>query len=312
MNITQLEYIISLDHYKSFSIAAEKCKVTQPTLSTQVKKLEEELGVVLFDRSKYPLETTEVGEEVIDQARKSIGEIKGIYEVVKGHKDVISGDLNLAVIPTLAPYLVPKFLGDFLRKYPEVRLKVTEEKTENIIRGLERGEFDAGLAATPLGEPSIEEVPIFFEKLLCYMSERLSDVHKNTVMVEDILDSKIWMLSEGNCIRNQTLNLCNMAQLNHRDMEVQYESGSIETLLRLVDMEGGSTIIPELCTLDLDDDRLDRVKFVGTQDPVRQISLLTRRKGYKKRLFEALISSIADALPNQVKENKGSSIISIA
>ena len=285
--------------------------MTQPTLSTQVKRLEEELGVVLFDRSKYPLETTEVGDEVIDQARKSIGEIKGIFEIVKGHKDVISGDLNLAVIPTLAPYLVPKFLGDFLRKYPEVRLKVTEEKTENIVRGLERGEFDAGLAATPLEEPSIEEIPIFFEKLLCYMSEGLSDAHKNTVKVEDILNAKIWMLSEGNCIRNQTLNLCNMAQLHHRDMEVQYESGSIETLLRLVDTEGGSTIIPELCTLDMDDDKLDRVKFVGTQDPVRQISLLTRRKGYKKRLFEALVSSISSALPNQVKENKGASIISI-
>jgi len=311
MTITQLEYVIAVDTYKSFARAAESCFVTQPTLSMQIKKLEEELGVVIFDRSKHPLEPTEVGEEVIDQARKTLGEIKGIREIVKGHQDVISGELNIAIIPTLAPYLVPQFLGGFLRKYPEVRLKITEEKTENIIRGIERGEFDAGVAATPLEEPGIEEIPIFFEKLLCYMDEDLSNVYKNTVQVEDILKSKVWMLSEGNCIRNQTLNLCNMAQLHHRHLEVNYESGSIETLIRLVDLEGGSTIVPELCTLDMDDDRLDRVKFVGTQDPVRQISLVTRRKGYKKRLFEAVVDGISCSIPNHIRENKGSTVIPI-
>ncbi len=312
MNIPQLEYIVALNHYKSFSLAAEKCHVTQPTLSTQVKKLEEELGVTIFDRSQHPLEATEVGEELIAQARKTLSELKGIQEIVKGHRDVISGDLRVAIIPTVAPYLVPNFLGEFLRAYPEVKLKVTEEKTENIIRGLERGEFDAGVAATPVAESGIEGTPIFYEKLLCYMSEDLSSQYSNTVKVEDILDNKIWILSEGNCIRNQTFNLCNMAQLHHRELEVNYESGSIETLIRLVDLEGGSTIIPELCTLDLEDEKLDRVKFIGTQDPVREISLITRRKGYKKRLFDALTKSIASTLPNQIKENKGNFVVPIA
>ncbi len=312
MNIPQLEYIIALNHYKSFSLAASKCNVTQPTLSTQVKRLEEELGVVIFDRGKHPLEPTDVGEEIIDQARKTIGELKGIQEIVKGHKNVVTGDLKIGIIPTLAPYLVPMFLGGFLREYPQVKLKITEEKTENIVQGIERGEFDAGIAATPLEEATIEELPLFNEKLLCYMNDELASRHaSNSVQVDDILKEKIWVLSEGNCIRNQTFNLCNMAQLHHRDLEVSYESGSIETLIRLVDQEGGSTIIPELCTLDLEEDRLDRVKFIGTKNPVRQISLITRRKGYKKRLFDALRASVDRRLPNQVKENTEVEIVPI-
>lgn len=309
MNIAQLEYIIALDYYKSFSVAAEKCFVTQPTLSTQVKKLEEELGVVLFDRSSQPLALTSVGNGVIDRARKIVSEISVIGDIVKDSKNVISGELHLAVIPTLAPYLVPYFLGDFLRKYPSVKLKITEEKTDHIVHGILRNEFDAGIAATPVKQPGIQEIPLFYEKLLCYMNADISQNHKHRVKIEEILESKIWVLAEGNCIRNQTFNLCGMAQLEFRDLAVDYQSGSIETLMKLADKEGGSTIIPELSSLDLEDSKLDQVKFIGEENPVREISMLIQKKGYKSKLFDVLIETVKSNLPEQLKENVGDMIV---
>ncbi len=311
MNIAQLQYIIALKDYQSFSLAAEKNHVTQPTLSTQVKKLEEELGATLFNRESHPLMPTPVGEEVIEQAKTILNELNALREIARAHNDVISGSLKVAVIPTLAPYLVPYFLGDFLRQYPDITLKITEEKTENIIQGLKNQEFDAGIAATPVGDPGIQVMPMFYEKLLCYMNVDLSLRYSNKVRVEDILDSKVWVLAEGNCLRTQVFNLCNMAQLHHRDLEMDYESGSIETMMKLADREGGSTLIPELSTLDLDEDRLEQVKFIANQHPVREISLLTRPRNHKMRLFEVLMTTIKGNLPPQITENKPNNVVPI-
>ena len=311
MNIAQLQYIIALNNFQSFSVAAEKNHVTQPTLSTQVRKLEEELGVTLFDRDSHPLMPTAVGVRVIEQAKTIIAEVQGLKEIALTHNNAISGSLKVAVIPTLAPYLVPYFLGPFLRDFPDVSLKVTEEKTENIVTGLKNQEFDAGIAATPITDQGIQTVPIFYEKLLCYMNQDLSSRYSNKVQVDDILDSKVWVLAEGNCLRTQVFNLCNMAQLKFRDLEMDYESGSIETLMKLSDREGGSTLIPELATLDLDEERLGQVKFIANQNPVREISLLTRPKSHKMRLFEVLVETIKENLPAQVKENEQFEIIPI-
>ncbi|MEM9324739.1 MAG: LysR substrate-binding domain-containing protein [Bacteroidota bacterium] len=311
MNIAQLQYIITLNHYQSFSLAAEKNHVTQPTLSTQVRKLEEELGVTLFDRESHPLVPTAVGVQVIEQAKTIVAEINSLREIAESHNNIISGSLKVAVIPTLAPYLVPYFLGPFLREFPEVALKITEEKTENIVSGLKNQEFDAGIAATPINDPGIDTEPIFYEKLLCYMNHDMSPGYSNKVRVEDILESKVWVLAEGNCLRTQVFNLCNMAQLYHRDLEMDYESGSIETLMKLADREGGSTLIPELATLDLDEERLGQVKFIGDQNPVREISLMSRPRSHKARLFEVLSQTIRENLPPQIQENKQDFLVPI-
>ena len=202
-NIQQLEYIIALDNYGSFSQAAVHCHVTQPTLSMQVKKIEEELGVIIFDRSKKPLKATIEGETILAQARIILQEVNVLKEHVSSDKGTTSGTLNIGIIPTLAPYIVPIFLGNFLRKYPDVKVQIKELKTEEITDALRKEKIDFGILATPLREQGIHEHPLFYEKLICYTDGELAEKYRNRIDINEILSHKIWLLSEGNCFRNQ-------------------------------------------------------------------------------------------------------------
>lgn len=302
--IQQLNYLIALDIHRNFSKAAEHAYVSQPTLSMQVKKLEHDLGVLLIDRSKQPLMFTELGREVVDQARKALDELNRIDDLIADSKGEIKGELVVGIIPTLAPFLIPMFLGSFLKNFPEVELTIVEHKTDDIISLLKQEKLDVGILATPLNENGIQESPLFYEKLLLYASEEMSQSLKNRVTVDRILMDKLWVLSEGNCFRNQTFNLCSLEQTDHRNLEVNYESGSIETLIRLVDREGGSTIIPELSIDLMSEARIDRVHFIGEANPVREISTVTRRSGLKAGLIGALRQEILENLPKSVQENE--------
>jgi LysR family hydrogen peroxide-inducible transcriptional activator len=301
--IQQLTYLIALDYYGNFSRAAESCFVSQPTLSMQVKKLENDLGVAIVDRSKQPLVFTEIGKRILEQAKASIGELKTIDDIISESKGEVTGQLHVGIIPTLAPYLVPLFIGNFLKKYPNVKLKLTEYKTEEIIERLHHDKLDVGILATPLNEMGISEEPIFYEKLLSYSDPEMTAKFGNRISIDDILSSKLWVLSEGNCFRNQTFNLCNLDQTAYKSFDFEYESGSIETLIRLVDKEGGTTIIPELALDTLTPDQIDRVKFIEQTNPVREISLVRRRKGLKASIVRVLKEEIRNAVPKSVQEN---------
>lgn len=301
--IQQLNYLIALDVHRNFSKAAEHCFVSQPTLSMQLKKMENDLGVVIIDRSKQPLVFTELGARIVDQARRSLDDLKIIDDLISESKGEIGGTLAVGIIPTSAPYLIPLFLGNFLRKYPKVQLSITEHKTDVILEKLQHEHLDVGLLSTPLNASGIRETPLFHEKMLLYANANLASRLGNRVEIDQILEDKLWLLSEGNCFRNQTFNLCSLDQTEFRSLEVNYESGSIETLMRLVEREGGSTIIPELALDAISSERLDCVKFIGTQNPVREISTVTRRSGLKSSLIQALRQEILEALPKGVNEN---------
>lgn len=301
--IQQLNYLIALDYYGNFSRAADSCFVSQPTLSMQIKKLENDLGVAIVDRSKQPLVFTAVGKQILEQAKSSIGELKAIDDIISESRGEVSGSLHVGIIPTLAPYLVPLFIGGFLKKYPKVKLKLTEYKTEEIIERLHSDKLDVGILATPLNEVGISEEPVFFEKLLSYSDPEMTQKYGNRVTIDQILSSKLWVLSEGNCFRNQTFNLCSLDQTAFRSFDFEYESGSIETLIRLVDREGGTTIIPELALDTLTPEQIDRVKFIEQTNPVREISIVKRRKGLKASMIKVLREEIRMSIPKSVIEN---------
>lgn len=302
--IRQLTYLIALDLHKSFGKAAEHCFVSQPTLSTQIKKLEDDLGVILVDRSAQPLKFTETGERVLKQARNAVAEFSAINEISKAEAGTVSGELKLGIIPTLAPYLIPLFLGKFLRAYPDVELKISEYRTDEIVERLQNDALDVGILATPLEIIGIHEQPLFYEKLLAYCDADMAARFGNRISIENLMDDKLWILSEGNCFRNQTINLCSNTQLNFQYMDLVYESGSIDTLMRLVETEGGSTIIPELALDTLEDTHIDRVKFIGTHNPVREISTVVHRTALKADLISALRGTIAKVLPSNIRSNE--------
>lgn len=309
MTIVQLEYAVAIDTYRSFVLAAQKCFVTQPTLSMQVQKLEEQLGVKLFDRSRQPIVPTEIGVEIIEQARKIISESYKIKEIINDKTNEISGELKLGIIPTVAPYLLPKVLGIFLDKYPKVSLIITELHTDVIIQQLKLGMLDCGILATPLAQPTLVEIPLYYENFVTYLSKTSPLFKKKTLIPTDLDDDQLWLLNEGHCMRNQILNLCKHKQNNSNQLE--YNSGSIETLIRMVDVNNGITILPELCLQDFSTHKLDKVRYFKSPEPSREISLVTHQNFVKKRLITALKDAILETISKRMKSKKKKEIIDI-
>src|SRR5882757_8565874 len=233
MTFVQLEYIVAVDTYRHFATAAEHCFVTQPTLSMQVQKLEEELGVKIFDRSKQPVIPTEAGRELIDQARKILAEKDIVGEIVQAKKGILTGELRIGIIPTLAPYLLPLFVQGFTAKYPHVRLVVNELTTEVIVSHLRAGKIDMGILVTPLQETGIKEYPLFYEELMAYVSKKNAAYKKTYMLPQDIDPNKLWLLEEGHCFRSQIVNLCELRKASRDASHFDYEAGSIETLRRM-------------------------------------------------------------------------------
>ena len=311
MTFTQLEYIIALDTHRHFASAANACFVTQPTLSMQIQKLEDELGSKLFDRSKQPVIPTEMGEEVLQQARVVMHEVKLMHQLIKEKQGIFQGELRIGIIPTLAPYLLPLFLQSFLDKYPHIKIKIKEMTTEIIIENLKSGKIDAGLLVTPLLDNTIKEQPLFYEELVAYVSKSSAAYKKNYVLAEDIDLKELWLLEEGHCFRSQIVNLCELKKQNKANSRFEYEAGSVETLRKMVEMNNGITILPEMATLDFNDKQLSMVKHFQNPVPVREVSLVTHRDYVKKKLVDVLKEQILLAIPNKIMTNKKELVVKI-
>lgn len=311
MTTIQLEYIVAVDTYRHFSLAAEHCCVTQPTLSMQIQKLEEELNVKLFDRSKQPVIPTEVGAAIVEQARAVLREVSKIKEIVLDKRNEISGELRLGVIPTLAPYLLPLFLHDFLQNYPQVKLKIAEFTTEILVEKLRLNQIDVGLLVTPLPDPHLFTQHLFYEEFVVYLSKSNELMKKNYVLARDIDVRQLWLLEEGHCIRSQIMNLCELKHRSQGGSTFEYEVGSIETLKKMVELNDGVTILPELSLRDLNSEQLARVRHFENPAPVREVSLATHRNFVKKRLIDALKNEILAAVPSHMQTQGKREVVNV-
>ncbi|HEX3009979.1 MAG TPA: LysR substrate-binding domain-containing protein, partial [Bacteroidales bacterium] len=210
MNLQQLEYIIAVDAHRHFATAAEKCFVTQPTLSMMIQKLEDELGVKIFDRNKQPVTPTEIGSTVISQAQKVVLETNRIKEMIAESKGELKGEFKLGIIPTIAPYLLPRFLKSFTEQYPLITLKISELTTSSLLAKLEQKQLDAAILASPVTSPTINVYPLFFEKFMIYASANYKSKVHDLFQPADLDVNKLWLLQEGHCMRSQVLNLCDL------------------------------------------------------------------------------------------------------
>jgi len=300
MTITQLEYIVALAKYANFGKASKKCFVTQPTLSIQVAKLEEELDVLIFDRSKKPLRPTAVGEKIIAQAKVTLNEAKRINQILVDSKDVLEGEFRLGVIPSVSGGLLPLFIKSFSDKYPKVKLILSELQTMDMLEKLDNEEIDAGIASTPLGESSLIEDPLYLEAFYLYLNPDHPLYKKKEVFEKDLFGQDILLLSQGHCFRNQVSQICKL----RKSEGVVFESGNFGTLISLVEKNLGITLLPYLTTEQIKStDRRSRVKKFAGKAPSREIGLVYRRKHLKQGIIKALKSIILESLPPLLKDS---------
>ena len=304
MTIVQFEYILAVDLHRHFADAAAHCFVTQPTLSMQVRKLEDELGLKIFDRSKKPVIPTAAGKQIIVQAKRIVAEKNRIVEIVSEQKDTLSGELKIGIIPTLAPYLLPLFVHAFNRKYSHIKLIVQEMTTEILVDRLRDGRIDVGILVTPLREKGIREEVLFYEELMAYVSEKNSIYKKEYVLAREIDPNKLWLLEEGHCFRSQIVNLCELFKASRKGSHFDYEAGSFETLRRMVDLHDGVTILPELATMEFTTNQRKLIRRFRSPAPTREVSIAIHRDFVKKRLIEVLKLEILLTLPTKLRQNK--------
>lgn len=311
MTLQQLEYIKAVDTHRHFVKAAKACYVTQATLSMMIQKLEDELGVKIFDRSKQPVVPTEIGEKIIAQARRVLNEKDKIGNLIENERGIVAGELRLGIIPTLAPYLLPLFLKEFAQAYPQVKLIISEHTTDGITALLKDAKLDAAILATPLNDATIYEQPLFYEQYFLYVSAKEKGFNKQYVLPKNIDVSRLWLLEEGHCMRAQILNLCELKKQHEAEETLQYEAGSIETLKNIVDKNFGITIIPELAAANLSAAQEKRLRYFKPPTPVREISIVTHRSYLKTRLIEALKETIMTAIPHEMKNSKRKDVLPI-
>jgi LysR family hydrogen peroxide-inducible transcriptional activator len=304
MTIVQLEYIVAVDTYRSFVAAAEKCFVTQPTLSMQIQKLEDTLGVKIFDRSKQPVTPTEIGIDIIHEARALLAESEKIKEIISDRQRELAGELKVGIIPTVSPYILPKILRGFIEKYPQVKLIVWEQTTEQIIQQLKLGTLDCGILSTPLHESTLKEIPVFYENFVAYVSKNSALSKKKTINPDDIDMEEIWVLNEGHCMREQVLNICQRRKSTQGFQHFEYNTGSVETLKRMVDQNNGATILPELALADMTEKQMDKVRYFKSPEPAREVSIVIQRNFLKRRMIEALKNEILEFVPKRMKNRK--------
>lgn len=300
MTLQQLEYIVALSKTKHFVNAAEMCGVTQPTLSMMIQKLEDELDVKIFDRTRHPIELTEIGKKIIDQAQASLSQVNKIHEIVSAEKGDISGNINIGIIPTVAPYLLPKFFSEIKEKYLELSFKIIEMRTESIEKMLLLGELDMAILSTPLQNPNILEIPLYYEKFVAYVSSN-EPLYKEMELVSNKLPvDQLWVLEEGHCLRNQVFNFCD-AKTKHPSI---YEAGSIETLVKIVDENGGYTVIPELHIDSLSDEQKKNLRKLVNPEPVREISLVIQQNFIREGQLNAVADIIKKIIPHHMLDSR--------
>jgi len=308
-SFAQLEYAIALDTFKNFKRASEHCYVTQPTLSMQIKKLEDSLGVILFDRSKMPVVTTDIGTEFIKQARTILRERDKMSELIDVFNDQIKGELHLGVIPSVAAHLLPLFIVELNLKYPDLNIFVHEMVTDQVVAGLKNEVLDVGIIVTPADYKQIDTQPLYYEEIGLYVSEDHPFYQMDKVAVDQLQTRDMWMLKEGHCFRNQSLNLCGGSDEDHQEKRFWFESSSIETLVKMVDLQGGFTLIPELMVESIAAERHPQIKWMSGQPPVREVSLATYRNFTKRRMVDVLVETIKNVLPGRMLEKKTGNVV---
>ncbi|MFK7050711.1 MULTISPECIES: LysR substrate-binding domain-containing protein [Flavobacterium] len=295
MTITQLQYVLAVAEHKNFTQAAEKCFVTQPTLSMQIQKIEEELDIIIFDRTKKPIQLTEVGRKIVEQAKNIVNEADRIQDIVDQEKGFIGGEFRIGIIPTVMPTLLPMFLNNFIKKYPKVKLIIEELNTAEIITKLKNGHLDAAIAATPLEEEKIKEVVLYYEPFMVYVPESHSKFSKTELEIEDLNVEEILLLQDGHCFRDGILNLCQNKNIS-KENKFQLESGSFETLIRLANEGLGVTLLPYLHTLDLSEKEKLKLRHFKDPKPSREVSLLIPKNELKIHIIDALRNVISGVL----------------
>lgn len=291
MTITQLKYVLSVAEYQNFTIAAEHSFVTQPTLSMQIQKLEEELEIQIFNRSKKPIELTEVGKKIVQQAKVIVDESNRITDIVHQQKGYIGGEFKLGIIPTIMPTLLPMFLNNFTKKYPKVKLIIEELTTEEIIKKLTDGHLDAGIAATPLENEAIKEKPLYYEPFLGLVPQNHRLFNSQKITADELEMEDILLLEDGHCFKDSVINLCRTHKIDNKK-GFQLESGSFDTLIKLSKEGLGMTLLPYLHTLDLNEKDKQFLKEFESPVPAREVSLIYHKSQLKMQLIEALKKTI--------------------
>jgi len=293
MTLQQLEYVLALEKTRHFVRAAELCSVTQPTLSAMIQKLEDELDCKIFDRSRNPVESTEIGKKIIRQAQEIVHQSNQLKEIVQAEKKTLSGFLHLAIIPTIAPYLLPQFIATFKNTYPAISLKVSEMHTDTIIEKFRLDEIDMAILSTPLEDSKILEVPLYYEKFIAYISPNEPIYERTELSASDMPLDKLWVLEEGHCLRNQIFNFCT----DKPKQNSTYEAGSIDTLVKIVDVNGGYTVIPELHIDLLSENQKLNLREIVTPEATREISVVIRHDFVREGVLNAVAECIKQIIP---------------
>lgn len=301
MTLTQLSYIVAVDKYRHFATAAEKSYVTQPTLSMQIHKLEDELGVTIFDRSKSPVIPTEVGEKIIEQAKTILKESKQLSDIANFKETELRGTFKVGIIPTIAPYLVPLFLRSFVQTHPQIDLVFEELLTSELVEKLDNDQIDAGILATPVERSFIYTEDLYVEPFVGYLSPGHSLIDKKHLTVDDLDRTNIWLLNEGHCFRDQAVKLCKESNKKSQ-AAIEFKSGNLETLKRLVEQNFGMTLLPWTAVQEFDSNCANAViKEFSDPIPSRKVRLVFGRKHLKKTIIAAFKKSICENLPDALK-----------
>ena len=296
-SVNQLEYVLAVHQHGHFGRAAEALGVSQPTLSSQIQRVENELGIALFDRQSKPIVLTEPGRALIEYAREVVSAHEKLLAAAEGTLSEPSGPFSLGIIPTLAPYVLPWFLRDFASRYPRVELSVVERPTDDILDELAASRMDAGILATPLGEPTLDERVLFYDPFYLYAHEDEPILEYDAVKIADVDSERLWLLEDGHCFRAQVINLCGLDDRTFLE-SVHFAGGSFETLRHLIDASGGYTLIPETYARTLG--RAARQHLIRPFDrrvPTREVSLVSHRRNWRVGVLEALRESILRSMP---------------
>lgn len=305
MNLQQLEYALTLEKMGSFTRAAQSLNMTQPALSLQIKNLENEIGISLFDRSRSRIEPTEQGLKFLLKAGEIVMAGKQLKEYALTLGSQFGGELKLGIIPTLSPYLVPLFLDPLLNQYPDLTLEIHELLTEEILQKIRLGDLDGGIISTPIARQGITVSPLFYESF--YMYHNYEEENRAQSLKVSNLDLKhLWLLEEGNCFRDQVSDICSLKN-KKTDTKISYHCSSIDSLIRMVDHQGGMTILPELTTLSLDSDQ--EQNLILLEDKVREVGFVTRKLTGKEHLFEILNKKIRESVPAPMREMSGREVV---
>lgn len=300
MTLQQMEYIVALDKYRHFVLAAESCGVTQPTLSALIQKLEEELDVKIFNRDRKQVTPTDIGEKIIRQARTALNEAYRIREVVADETSTTNGNLRIGILPTIAPYLVPDLIHHFRKSFPNVNLYIDEKENESLVKDLELGNIDMAITTLPESSKGLLEIPVYVERFVAYFSEKCSKAQQ-FISKGEIPAEQIWILKEGHCLPHSGLNLCKNGQFGNHI----YQAGSIETLIRIVDKNGGYTIIPELHLRFLNDKQKEKILPLQVDPPAqRQVSLLVKEDFVRERMMQAVLDVLQQIIPEEMMDSR--------